>query len=166
MAVVAQGQNIDNQQLQQQQNQQQQQGASPGVSAPQAPQVAQGQVSPSQPQDRQGSGRFTNLQKYISANQGAGQALGEKVQSNIQSQAEAVRQGIQGQQQQFQQKINPQAQFYLNQTPQGQPAQAQQQPAPPTAQDLMTQAYNDPTRFVQNQDAMARFSALRTGQVS
>jgi hypothetical protein len=74
-------------------------------------------VSPSQPQ-RQGSGRFTNIQKYINANKTAGQNLVNNVSGSIQKDigqqksktdesASAVRQGIQ----QGQQGLNQGSQF-------------------------------------------------------
>lgn len=54
--------------------------------------AASGGISPvggAQPtaQQRKGSGRFTNLQKYIQANQGAGQRLGERITRGAETQA-------------------------------------------------------------------------------
>jgi hypothetical protein len=56
----------------------------------------------SQP-ERKGSGKFTNIKKYVDANQGGGQKLGQGIQQKIGSEADKVREGIQSAQGQFQQ---------------------------------------------------------------
>lgn len=57
-------------------------GATPSTSS-----VAGGVQPVSQVQAPRSTGRFTNIQSYLQANQGGGQALGQKVASNIQKQA-------------------------------------------------------------------------------
>lgn len=46
-------------------------------------------------QQPKGSGRFTNVQKYLQANQGAGQQLAEKISKSGETEADKIRQGIQ-----------------------------------------------------------------------
>lgn len=53
----------------------------------------QGQAQPAQ-QKQAGSGRFQNLQKYITANQQGAQQIGQKVQQNVAKQAEKTTQDI------------------------------------------------------------------------
>lgn len=94
-----------------------------GQSTPQAPGAAPMQSQ--RAQQPKGSGRFTNIQKYLQANQGAGQRLaggiGRKIEANInpqaqqaQAQAQNVREGIQSAQgtlqqgQQLQQQVGQQ----------------------------------------------------------
>lgn len=54
---------------------------------------------------RQGSGRFTNIQKYVKANTGGGQQIGQKLESSVQKESDKIREGIQSSQQQFQQNV-------------------------------------------------------------
>lgn len=92
-------------------------------STPQAPGAAPMQSQ--RAQQPKGSGRFTNIQKYLQANQGAGQRLaggiGRKIEANVnpqaqkaQTQAQNVREGIQSAQgilqqgQQLQQQVGQQ----------------------------------------------------------
>lgn len=59
-------------------------------------------TTPSNPnQQQQGSGRFTNLKKYINANQQGTQKLGQKLEGTITSEADKVKQGIYNSQNQF-----------------------------------------------------------------
>lgn len=58
-------------------------------------------------QQQVGSGRFVNIQKYLSANQPAATGLGQKIQTNIGKQAEQVRQGIESSKQQFETSAKP-----------------------------------------------------------
>lgn len=54
-----------------------------GASTPSAPASRVAGFSSGQQPTSQGSGRFTNLNKYVNANQGAGDQLGSKITSNI-----------------------------------------------------------------------------------
>jgi hypothetical protein len=98
MAVVL------NPQEQQDENQQQQQTGAGG----EAPTIGSAPQATNAPpaQQRQGSGRYTNLQKYIQANQGAGERLGSGIsqqmtrtfqpgQKQAETQAEKIGQNIQ-----------------------------------------------------------------------
>lgn len=92
-----------------------------------------------------GSGRFQNLQKFITANLGEGQRLGQGVQQNIQQRGQQVAQNIQQQQQQLQQQAQ----------------QAQQQ-----AQQLGQQIQQDPTQLLQDQAQREQLQAFQTGAAS
>lgn len=96
-----------------------------------------------------GSGRYTNLQKYISANQGAGERLASGISNRVttgleqnkkeaQTQAGKVAEGIES----AQNKLNV-GQNYLNQV---------------QGQDF------DPTQFAANQNQLNEFGQFRTGQ--
>lgn len=98
---------------------------------------------------QKGSGRYTNLQKYLGANQGAtdrlyqgiGSRLGKETQEKqqeVDTQASKVREGIQSANQSLQQ-----GQGYLNQLGQ---------------QDFNAE------QFVQDQNQLDQFSKFRTGQ--
>lgn len=71
----------------------------PGAVNPAAPQAQQQGAQP----ERKGSGKFTNIKKYVDANLSGGQKLGEGIQQKIGSEADKVREGIQSAQGQFQQ---------------------------------------------------------------
>jgi len=122
----------------------------------QAPTTGGGAMSaPANAPKRQGSGRHVNLQKYLQANQGAGQQLGsgivqrsqeqaQKGQTESQKQAEGIRQTLEGERQRlgqaqgFQQQLQQQGgaqqlaqqnldQFTQLRTGQNQAGQLQQQ---------------------------------------
>lgn len=80
--------------------------------AAQAPGVIHAQsgasgLMPNTPQGKPtSSGRFTNLQKFVKANQpGSGQGLSGQISKKVESQARDVQQGVQGAQEQFQQRV-------------------------------------------------------------
>jgi hypothetical protein len=120
--------------------------AQPSVTAPNLAQTSSPAANTPQ---QKGSGRFTNIQKYISANQGAGERLasgvGKKIESQInpqatqaQQQAQSVREGIQSAEGQLQQ-----------------------------GQQLRSQAEQqnfDATGFAANQENLNKFTQFRTGQ--
>jgi hypothetical protein len=74
-----------------------------GGSAPQSSATPQ-QNAPNQPQ-RQGSGRFTNIQKYLSSNQNAGQQLAGSIGSRFSKQNEPLKQKQEDQMTQLNQGI-------------------------------------------------------------
>lgn len=77
-------------------------GAAPSAPAPTAPTTPIANAAIPQ---RQGSGRFANIQKYVKANQGGGQQIGQKLESSVQKESDKIREGIQSSQQQFQQNV-------------------------------------------------------------
>lgn len=89
-------------------------GAPPPSPMGAASAVPQQPVQPSAPASapRQGSGRFTNIQKYIQANlpQQGQQGLGERIGEKIQTQASDVRKGIEQARGQFSQQLAPEQQ--------------------------------------------------------
>lgn len=62
-------------------------------------------IDPNKKDQQKGTG-FTNINKILDANQGAGQRMGNKIGSQLTQQADSVRQGIQAGQNQFQQQKN------------------------------------------------------------
>lgn len=56
------------------------------------------------------SGRFTNIQKYLTANQGGGQQIAQGIESKANDEAAGVRAGIQAAQSKFQEAYNPEQQ--------------------------------------------------------
>lgn len=127
----------------------QQQGPSSQPSATGMSSGSTPSAAPAPVNQQKGSGRFTNIQKYINANQGAGERLasgvGRKIEAQVQpkaeqaqSQAQAVGQAIQESQ---------------NKVQQGQ--QLQQQVA---------QENFDVTGFASQQPNLQQFTQYRTGQ--
>lgn len=57
-----------------------------------------------------GSGRFTNIQKYLTANQGGGQQIQQGIENQANKQADQIRQGIASAQQNFNQTYQPEQQ--------------------------------------------------------
>lgn len=104
-------------------------GAGPGVGAA--------------PQKPTSSGRFTNLQTYLKANQSSN--LGQTIGGKFQEKAQAVGNQINQSKQQFEQ----QAQQAL------QPFQG--------AEEFGKQAAADPTQFVKDQNNLQRFDQVRSG---
>lgn len=74
-----------------------------------APAITSQYTSPKSEQ-RTGTGRFTNIQKYLSANTGAGQQLGQQIGQKAEQQAEQVRKGIESARTQFGQQAAPEQQ--------------------------------------------------------
>jgi hypothetical protein len=62
--------------------------------------------APSQGRKKKGSGLFTDLRKYVQANQPAAQRLGQAVQQGVSQKAKGIQQQIQNQQKQFQQRLD------------------------------------------------------------
>lgn len=101
--------------------------------------------SSGQPQSP-GSGRFTNLQKYIGANQGAGEQLQQRVTSNVEQGLDKAASQATSQASQIGQKIEQQKQD-LNQ-----------------GQSLASQIKEDPTKITQNQNQLDLYKKLATPQ--
>lgn len=119
----------------------------PNPNQPQSNGIGMGQT-PANPAQPKGSGRFTNLQKYVSANQGAGEKIGNRIGSQVEGQAGQVRQGIQQAKTGFQQQIDPEKQRIAG-------AEALTQEALGNTQQFV----NDPTKFNQ-------FQQLRNAQTA
>lgn len=102
------------------------------------------QAQPQTQTKQAGSGRFQNLQKFIQANQGGGERLGQQIGSNIQKQGEQARTGIGGEL--------------------GRIQNLRQQQMDQFDQDrgFIQQATNDPTKTVSNQQDFQRFQQLQT----
>lgn len=81
--------------------------ASSGNSAPGGSPQAQQQASNLASQQQSGSGRFTNLQKYLQANQGGSQRIAQNIENTYNKQADSVRQGIAQAQNQLTGQTNP-----------------------------------------------------------
>ena len=116
-------------------------------SAPTAP--ASAPTSPNQARAPQGSGRFSNLRRYIDANKQyneAGGGISGKIQEQSQKRLSGIREGIESQKTQAQNQYN-QLQGAINQQ----------------GQQLQTQAFQDPRAFLQNQQNVQEFQKLRTG---
>lgn len=124
------------------------------VSGGQTSTITPGQPQQSQPQQNQqtrrsqpkGSGMFTDIRKYIKANQGAGQRIGQAATKQFQGQSGQVAQQVQQQRQKLQQQIQANQQGMQ---------QAQQ-----FATQQITQAGQQPSQ----QQNVDRFRALSTGQ--
>jgi len=121
-----------------------------GTAAP----AGQGQQAPNTPaqnnqapaaQQQQGSGRFTNLQKYLQANQAGGQRIASNIQDKFNKDAQGVQQGIAGAGTQLQNKVNP-----LN----TQLVQGQQQ---------LRQGFQDPNAVLADQQKLQDFRNLQQG---
>jgi hypothetical protein len=121
-----------------------------GASAPSASTTQTNQpINNARRREPQGSGRFSNLQKYIGANQQyneAGGGMAGKIQEQSSSRLDSIRQGIQNQ--------KTQAQNQYNQLQQNLGQQGQQ---------LQQQAFQDPNAILQNQQQLSEFQKLRTG---
>lgn len=134
------------QQTQEQEQEQQQVPTQPATGGT----IQAGANQPRQPrgQGRQqvGSGLFTNIKKYVQANRGAGQQIGQTVQQRGQEQAAQIGQQIQQQRQQQAQRVQ-----------EGQSKiQGAQQFGQQMIQQAGTQQFQDPD--------VERFQQLRTGQ--
>lgn len=141
MAVLA--QNNQNQQ----DNQNQPMGAAPTPAAtPSAPSASPMQQSAPQPK---GSGRFTNIQKYIGANQGAGERLAGGVSRKVESQVNPKAQQAQSQNEQIRQSV---------QSAQGTLGQGQQLRSQVEKQDFDAQG------FAAQEPNVQQFTQFRTGQ--
>lgn len=94
------------------------------------------------------SGNYTNLQKYMTANQGFnnGQGLGAKVVNNINQAADQTKQQVNAAGNAFQQQAQSQINTWNS------------------AQPLVQQAVADPSTFVQNNDNVAKVTAARDAQ--
>ena len=113
--------------------------------APQTQPAQTGQQNPTQPKQA-GSGRFQNLQKYIQSNQAGAQQIGQRVQSNVNKQANQVGDAVNQAQQNLQQASGQEI-GRLNQ-----------------GSDVINQAVANPTDYADNQDKFNQFQQLRTGQ--
>lgn len=142
MAVLA--QNNQNQQ----DDQNQPMGAAPTPAAtPSAPSASPMQQAAA-PQPK-GSGRFTNIQKYIGANQGAGERLASGVGRKIEAQVNPKAQQAQSQNEQIKQSV---------QSAQGTLGQGQQLKSQVEKEDF------DVTGFAAQQPNVQQFTQFRTGQ--
>lgn len=113
-----------------------------GTATPQAPATS----SAPQARPQQGSGRFTNIQKYVQANSGAGQRIAGNIQNQFDKNAQGVSQGIQQAQQQLEQKVNP----------------LQQQLGEQGSQQLRA-GFVDPNAVLQDQAKLGDFRNLQQG---
>lgn len=98
---------IENPQDQDQDQTGQNQQLTGGMSGGAPQQAAQQSAAPTQPK---GSGRFTNIYKYIGANRPQSQRLAETVVGGVQKQAGGIKSGLQQEQQAFQQSLQPEKQ--------------------------------------------------------
>lgn len=89
------------------------------------------------------SGRFTNLQSYLKANQPAN--FGQNLSAKVQQKAQDVTQSIDKSRQEFQQKTAQAIQPFQN------------------SSQFVNQALTDPTKFVQQQPELQRFDTIRAG---
>jgi hypothetical protein len=130
------------------------QGSTPTLTAPTTPTIGGpqggGVATPGSTGTQSGtsSGRFNNLQKYIEANKDfhADQGgLAGQVVSGINQQAQNVQNNLQGAQNAF-------------------ADQSQQSIDSFNHPDVVNQAFQDPTAFVQNQDNMDAFAKMRDAQ--
>jgi len=140
------------------------------ASSPQQGATIQPGAAPTQ--QNQGSGQFTNINKYLKANQNAGQQIGNKIQSGINqdlkgqvsqanNQAQAFQQGVQKAQGNIQQgttylgnvggDINAYNQYLTQAAPTLGPVQA----------DKFD--YNRMMGLTANQDELSKFTGLRSG---
>lgn len=94
----------------------------------------------------QGSGRFTNIQKYLNANKTGGQQIAGNIQNNFNKQASQVQQGVQNAQTNLTRNAQPLA------TQLG--AQGQQQ---------IQQGFQDPNALVNDANKLAEFQNLAGG---
>lgn len=106
----------------------------------------------SRPKQPTGSGLFTNLKKYVSANRGAGQNIGGAIQQQTGEQAQSIAQNIAQQKQQLSQKVQEGQQKIQGAQQFGQ--QALQQAGTGQLQD------NDFTRFQQLKTGQQRFDEV------
>ena len=105
-------------------------------------------ANPANPAQPKGSGRFTNLQKYVTANQGAGQQIGQRIGSQVTNQSNQVREGI------AQAKTGFQSQVDKDQERIGQ------------AGSLVTQAVTDPNAIAADQAKLSQFQQVRDAQTA
>lgn len=151
MAVIA-NQNQNDQQNQQQKGQnslnplQTVGTASSGGSTPAGTPQAQQQSNALASQQQSGSGRFTNLQKYLQANQGGSQRIAQNIENSYDKQANAVKQGINQAQGQLAGQVNP----------------LQQQLGDQGAQQLQ-QGFSDPNAILGDQAQTQNFKNLYGG---
>lgn len=112
-------------------------GTAAGVASPVAPVPATGAGAPQTAQSNQGSGRFTNINKYINANKGAGQEIGARIGQGVNRSLDTSAAGAEEQANAFKQGVqkanesNTQGQQFLgllNGQQQAAAPQAQQQP--------------------------------------
>lgn len=112
-----------------------------GVQSPSTPSGGSGQqpqyVPPTQGKP-QGGGRFTNIQKYLAANQSGGQKIQQGIESKQDQQAEQIRKGVEASQTKFNQ--------------QAQPEQQRLQQAQPFVQQTLQQNQLTPEQIKQYQD--------------
>ena len=122
-----------------------------------------------QQEARKGSGKFTNIKKYVDANKDASTKLGQGIQEKIGSEADKVREGIQTAQGQFQkgaqqtQQILNKGTGYAQQV--GQVGGAQQiadvEPEFKTFRDIYTGQVQGPAETISSQqNQAARLNAL------
>lgn len=173
MAINAEQNQQQNQQNQNQQNQQNQQPITGGGSTASSP--SQGRTasfSSGAQQGTSGSGRFTNLNKYLNANQGAGSRMASGIESRInqtnepkkteaETSASAVRSGIESSKQDLSkgQGLQSQLSGYVN-------PQANSQPPAQSLQDFASQNLNDVTRFRQGVDTSNLSNQLSNAQTA
>lgn len=119
-----------------------QQTATSQVSSTVAPMT--GQQSAVAAPARQGSSNRPNINKYLQANQGAGQQLAQGIQEKVQNQAQNLNKSIQSSNEQMQSKINPLEQELGDQ-----------------GQQKIQTAFQDPKQILQNQQQLEQFKRLR-----
>lgn len=148
MAIIQQQNDPNNQQNQQK-------SSAPASSGPQSmtmpsPMNAPSQVNQSDQSTKPSasSGKFTNVQSFLGANQGAGNRMATNVSSNVSDKAASIRQGVQQAQTNFQQQATPEQQ------------RLQQ------GQTLVSNAMNNAQEFVKDPNQLQQFSQLRQGQVA
>jgi hypothetical protein len=106
----------------------------------------QGAQAPQTQQKQAGSGRFQNLQKYITANQAGAQQIGQKVQQNVAGQAQKVTQNIG----EANKQLMSGAQQELGRLEQGKQA--------------ITQALETPSEYASDEEKFKQFQQYRKGE--
>lgn len=107
--------------------------------------VGSSMSAPSKPGTGTSSGSFNNIQKYMNANSGfnqAGGGLAGKVVGNINQQANTTKQNVQGAQSAFNQQASQNVGQFNN-------------------PELLKQAFQDPTKFAQDENNVASFAKAR-----
>lgn len=114
-----------------------------GTTAPNTSATSAGGAPAAQPQ---GSGRFTNIQKYLTANKTGGQQIANGIQNSFDKQANQVAQGVQNAQGSLDRSTNPLQQ------------QLGQQGA-----DQLKSGFQDPNAILADQSKLNDFRQLQTG---
>jgi hypothetical protein len=119
----------------------------PTPNQPQAPETGSGdnQLEQNRRRQQRGTG-FTNIDRILNANQGAGQRMGQSIGSNLANQAGQVRQGIQQGVSTFQAGMNQGKAGALNAIQQGQSLKQQAGETPEAYATRLAQSTNDFTK--------------------